>query len=178
MQIKERVQTPFQVTPLNNMQLTIKRMDGEDFAIEVEPHATVGHLRTLIHGVSGVPAAEQRLTGPGGFLHDDSKALSHSGLQSGSMVFIVHNAPPPTPVQPAPVQVFLKTHEGITKTYEIRLDETVARFQQMVANQEGVPIDQQRLIFNGKQLENHKKLQDYDITAFSTVHLSLRLRGG
>lgn len=160
------------------MKLTIKLFNGDDFVIEVEPHATVGHLRTLIQGVSGVPAAEQRLSGPGGLLHDDSKTLSQYGLQSGDMVAIVHHAPPPAPVQPAPVQVFLKTDKGITKTYEVRLDETVARFKQMVADKEGVPADQQRLIFNGKQMEDHRMLQDYGITAFSTVFLTLRLRGG
>ncbi|KAJ1617108.1 hypothetical protein T492DRAFT_565041, partial [Pavlovales sp. CCMP2436] len=75
-------------------------------------------------------------------------------------------------------QLQVKTLAGKTLTIEVEPTESIESIKQKIADQEGVEESTQRLIFGGKQLENGKTLQDYDISEDATVHLVLRLRGG
>uniref|UniRef100_A0A4W5NCX3 ISG15 ubiquitin like modifier n=1 Tax=Hucho hucho TaxID=62062 RepID=A0A4W5NCX3_9TELE len=104
-------------------------------------------------------------------LSDDSKTLSDYGLHSGSKVMVLIT-------EPAHIQVFLKNEKGQTHTYDVVPGETVTQFKAKVQNKEGVPANQQRLIHEGRQLEDGQKLEYYDIRNQSTIHLTLRLRGG
>ncbi|XP_056119911.1 uncharacterized protein LOC130097182 [Rhinichthys klamathensis goyatoka] len=156
------------------LQLTVKLLNGDVNRLVVSGDATVGELKQLISQHFSEPRHKQKLSIDNGHrinLDDDSRSLSSYGLHSGSVVMLLIT-------NPGPFQVFVKNDEGQPKTYDVDANETVDQLQTKISRKESVPKDQYRLVYNGKQLEAGKRLQDYDITSRSTIHMVLRLRGG
>jgi ubiquitin len=76
------------------------------------------------------------------------------------------------------MQIFIKTLIGRTITLHVEPNYSIRNIKEIIYNKESIPIDEQRLIFSGKQLMDDRTLSDYNVQKDSTFHLVLLLRGG
>lgn len=75
-------------------------------------------------------------------------------------------------------QLFVKSINGNTRTIEAEQTDTISTIKERIFDKEGIQPNEQRLIFAGKSLDNEKTIGEYNIEPESTIHMSLRVRGG
>ncbi|KAH7821954.1 putative polyubiquitin [Monocercomonoides exilis] len=154
-------------------EICIRKLSGKTLKIDVNSEMTVKDLKERIYEYDNTPPYEQKLTFNGKNLEDD-RTLSSYNIQEDAIIPLVLRLP-----GGKSNDLFVKSLGG--QTLRFGMDTAVTRVRdvkQMVAEREGIPVEQQRLVWGLKELRDEMELSEYGIGDKCTMHLVLKLRGG
>lgn len=145
--------------------VTLRMASGLTVPVEVSVNDDVMILQNLAYIHSQIPPHLQSLTHDGVVI-EPRRRLGYYSIPNGATIDVE--------LRDYEMMVFLKTLTGQTITVRVTPRDTVADVKQKIFEQEGIPVDRQRMIFVGEQLNDNHRLLDYRIEHESAVHLVFR----
>ncbi|XP_078740965.1 polyubiquitin-like isoform X2 [Lampetra fluviatilis] len=155
------------------MQIFVMTASGKTVTLEVEPADTTEKLKTMIQEKKWIPPEQQSLTFACRRLMDGS-TLTDYNIQAGSTLHL-------TVSHYDGLDVFINILTAMTLTLEHKAWNTIEKLQAKIQDKEGIPPEQQRLIYARRELEDGRSVSDYNIQAGSTrakMQIFVRIASG
>ncbi|XP_049395202.1 uncharacterized protein LOC125859476 [Solanum stenotomum] len=144
------------------------RSESKAFLLMVEPDDSIAAVKAYIQEEKGISFKKQKLLNEDGGVMRDAQTLTSAGINKGSTLILRY----------APItQIYVLTLTNRRFKLMVESDDTIADVKAAIQEKEGIRFHKQRLIYNGRQLEDDRSLVDYGIQYNSQLALVLRLCG-
>jgi tetratricopeptide (TPR) repeat protein len=162
--------------PYQRIPILVKTLVGKKIELSVYRTDSIGTVKRAIEEKEGILPADQRLIYAGKQLEDD-RTLVYYNVPSNGILHLVIRLGTTEACANGRLQLFVKSLTGKIIVIQTHSEETIYDIKSKVWDKEGIPTNQQRLIFAGRRLEDDRTVEHYGIRHESTLHLVLRLVG-
>ena len=153
----------------NGILIFIKRPTHKIFNLDISSYETILNIKKIVESKDNIPIKNQKIKYNGIEL-DDNKIINDYKIETQSTLEVIFK-------NDGGYQIFCKFLTGKTITIEVEPYYTIENLKEIVYDKENIPLSGQRIVFNGKLLENHRTVADYNIKKGSIIHFTLSLRG-
>ncbi|KAM3202408.1 polyubiquitin-like isoform X1 [Capsicum annuum] len=142
--------------------------ESKTFLLMVEPDDSIAAVKAYIQEEKGIPFKKQKLLNEDGGVMRDALTLLSAGIKKGSTLILRY----------APItQIIVTTLSGRRFKLMVESDDTVADVKAAIQEKEGIRFHKQRIIYDGRQLQDHVLLVDCGVQYKSVLSVVLTLCG-